>query len=205
MGVSSPTRLFDRYLSRHAGLPSRSQFFFVEQTVHYVFHRRHLRQKGLKRKLFQMTDSKTADVLAGAQFASITSSVLKVSNSRGVVCEVDIKGASGPFVMRVGTDPTLVLRRGAGGSVTAEFAEFDGTVPPYAELVSPAMSPEAMVAAFGTRRAVKSVKNCRLCSGNEEIIAVRKVQRNSVEIDSKRNVSFVSCFVIALFMFLSKP
>jgi hypothetical protein len=150
-----------------------------------------------------MTDSKTADVLAGAQFASMTSSVLKVSNARGLVCEVDVNGSS--FVMRIGNDPTLVLRRGPGGSVTAEFAEFDGTVPPYAELVSPPMSGEAMVAAFGTRKAIKSVKNCRLCNGTEEIVAVRKVQRNGVEIDSKRNVSLVSCFVIGMFMFLTKP
>jgi hypothetical protein len=205
MSASPPPRLFDRYLTHHAGFPSRSRLFYVEQTVHYMLHRRHSRQKGLKRKLFQLTDAKTSDVLAGAKFASLTSSVLKVCNSKGLVCEVDVKGSSGPFVMRIGNDPTLVLRRGAGGSVTAEFAEFDGTVPPYAELVSPPMSAEAMITAFGTRRALKSVKNCRLCQGSEEIVAVRKVHPNSVEIDSRRNLSFVSCFVIGLFMFLTKP
>jgi hypothetical protein len=202
--TSPPTRMFDRYLNRNLSLPSGVPFV-PEQLVHYMVHRRYYRKKGIKRKLFQITDARTSDVLAGAKFASIASSVLKVSNHRGLVCEVDVKGSSGPFVMRLGIEPYLVLTRGSNNSVTVEFMEFDGTVPPYSQLMSAQTSLDALVATFGTRRAMKSVKNCRLCRGTDEIIAVRKVQKNRLEIDSKRNVSFLSCFVIGLFMFLSKP
>jgi hypothetical protein len=197
--------MFDRYLTRNLGLPSAARFFLPEQTVHYLVHRRHYRKGGIKRKLFQITDAKTSDVLAGAKFASAVSSVLKVSNHRGLVCEVDVKGSSGPFVMRLGMEPTLVLTRGSGNSVIAEFMEFDGTIPPYSQLLSVQTTQDGLVAAFGSRRVVKSVKNCRLCKGVEEIVAVRKVQKNILEIDARRNVSFLSCFVIGLFMFLSKP
>jgi hypothetical protein len=107
--------------------------------------------------------------------------------------------------MRLGIEPTLVLTRGSN-AVTAEFMEFDGTVPPYGQLVSAqGGAMDGMSTPFAGRRALKSVKNCRLCRGTEEIIAVRKVQKNRLEIDSRRNVSFLSCFVIGLFMFLSKP
>jgi hypothetical protein len=197
--------MFDRYLTRTSSLIPVSPHFLAQKTLHYIIHRRHHRKKGIKRKLFQMTNAETSDVLAGAEFASVTSSVLKVSNPRGLVCEVDVKGSAGPFVMRLGVDPTLVLTRGRDGSVAAEFARFEGMAPPYERLLCPPMPADEMVAAFGTRRAVTSVKNCRLCEGSVEIVAVRKVQRNRLEIDARWNVSFLSCFVIGLFMFLSKP
>jgi hypothetical protein len=195
-----PLRLFDRYLNRNVSLPVPQ-----EQLCHYIVHRRHYRKKGIKRKLFQITDCKTSEVLAGAKFASVASNVLKVSNRRGLVCEVDMKTAKGPFIMRLGIEPTLVVARDPQNSVSADFLEFDEIVPPYSRLVSHSASPDELVAAFGNRRALESVKNCRLCLGNEEIVAVRKVHKNRLEVDSKRNLSFLSCFVIALFMFLSKP
>jgi hypothetical protein len=198
IAATSSTGMFDRYLHRSVTVPS-----FTEQTVHYIVHRRRFRKNGVKRKLFQITNARTSDVLAGAKFASMMSNVLKVSNHRGLVCEVDIKGSSGPFVMRLGIEPMLVLTRGWNW-VVAEFMELDGTVPPYSELKCEA-TPEVLMEAFVGRQAIKSVKNCRLCRGNEEIVAVRKVQKNRLEIDAKRNLSFLSCFVVGLFMFLSKP
>jgi hypothetical protein len=51
---------------------------------------------------------------------------------------------------------------------------------------------------------MESVKNCRLCNGLMEVVAVRKVRKNTLEIDAKLNISFLSCFGIGIFMFLMK-
>ena len=50
---------------------------------------------------------------------------------------------------------------------------------------------------------LRAVKTCDEC-GNE-IVAVRKVSKKSLEIDAKIEISFLQCFVIGIFMFLSKP
>jgi hypothetical protein len=175
-----------------------------ERKVHYTVHRRHTRKKGIKRKLFQLTDAQTCDVLAGAEFASAISSVIQVSNSRGLVCEIDVKSAKGPFIMRLGMDPVLSMSIGDRGAIVLEFKDMDGDPPLYPPLVSPPKSCADLAAAFGSRRAIRSVKNCRFCLDGNEIVAVRKVHKNALEIDAKFNVSFLACFVIGISLFLAK-
>jgi hypothetical protein len=147
-----------------------------------------------------LTDSRD-DVIAGAEFASLVSSVIKVSNTKGLVCEIDAKKR---FTMRLGHDPYLVLYVEKKGDICARFLVCDGIAPPYALLISPAKSCERIAEAFGDRHAMHSVKNCKLCDGKEEIVAVRKVRKHTLQIDAKPNISFLSCFVIGIFMFLMK-
>jgi hypothetical protein len=201
-----PFRLLDRYLNPGgAVLSSRIFTRPADQIVHYMIHRRHTRKKGLKRKLFQLTNAMTSDVIAAAEFASLTSSTLEVTNHRGLVCEIDVKAAKGPFVMRVGMEAVLVISVEAGGAICAEFRDCDGTEPPYPLLHSPAKSCHDVAQAFGSRPAVPSVKNCKLCSPAGEVVTVRKVRKKALAVDARSNVSFLSCFAIGLVMFLLKP
>jgi hypothetical protein len=147
-----------------------------------------------------MTD-KDGVVLCGAAFASITSSVMRICNDKGLICEID---TGSQFRMRLGKDPYLVLSAGKHGDIRAEFLECEGTAPSYRILHSPADSCRDLLRAFGSRRAMESVKNCRLCNGLVEVVAVRKVRKNTLEIDAKLNISFLSCFGIGIFMFLMK-
>jgi hypothetical protein len=197
--------MLDRYLNPSGSVQSSRLFTPPsEQIVHYMIHRRHTRKKGLKRKLFQLTDAMTSDVLAAAEFASLISSTLEVTNHRGLICEIDVKASKGPFIMRLGMDPVLVVSIGPGGAICSEFRECDGIEPPYPRLFSPAKSCDDVAKAFGSRPAIPSIKNCRLCSTAGEVIAVRKVRKKALAIDARSNVSFLSCFTIGLVMFLLK-
>jgi hypothetical protein len=106
--------------------------------------------------------------------------------------------------MRLGIDPVLILSIGDRGAIVIEFKDLDGDPPLYPPLISPAKSCTDLEAAFGSRRAMPSVKNCRFCLDDDEILAVRKVRKDAVEIDAKFNVSFLCCFVIGISIFLLK-
>jgi hypothetical protein len=192
-------RFLDRYREWKTGPSARAEAT-QSQTIHYSVHRKYVRRSGLKRKLFQMTD-KTGVVLCGAEFASLTSSVIRVSNDKGLICEID---ARTHFTMRLGRDPYLVMSVGKDKEIRAEFMECDGMMPRYRVLTSPANSCRDLVQAFGSRRTMRSVKNCKLCNDSVEVVSVRKVRPNTLEIDAKCDVSFLSCFVIGIFMFLRK-
>jgi hypothetical protein len=176
----------------------------TERRVHFAVHRRHSRKTALKRLLFQLTDTQTLEVIAAGQFTSPASSVIDVCNSRGTICEVDVQSSKGPFIMRQGVDPILIISILDRGSRWLEFKGSDGDPPLYPPMQSPAKSCAELETAFGQRKAMSSIKNCRFCHNGEEIVAVRKVQKNVVEVDAKYNVSFMYCFVIGIAMFLTK-
>lgn len=202
---TSSLRMLDRYrnLGQKTSISLQKQEL-SERRNHYVVHRSHCKRKGLKRKVFQLSDMSDNSVKAGAEFASATSKVLEVSNPRGLVCEVDVLKRS-KFVMRLGSDPVIVIKGSSGRRVEVQFMEVDGIEPPYNMLVSPAHSCDDLKKAFGDRHVIKSVKNCRLCDeGGNEVVAVRKVSKKSLEIDARADVSFLQCFAIGMFMFLSK-
>jgi hypothetical protein len=203
----SSLRLLDRYRNTNSTSRFSSRDLMTtitERRVHYAVHRRHTRKNGLKRRLFQLTDAQTLEVIAAAQFTSATSSVIDVCNSRGTICEVDVKSSKGPFILRQGMDPLLIVSIGDKGSRCLEFKESEGDSPLYPPMQSPAKSCADIPATFGNRRAIASVKNCRFCSGGEEVVAVRKIQKNAIEIDAKYNVPFFYCFGIGIAMFLAK-
>lgn len=198
----SNLRMLDRYLPQSSRSVSKLQIPILSpRTQHFTCFRKHARHGALRRILFQLTSSHDNSVIAGAEFASAVSKVIEVSNSRGLVCEISLKDQ---FTMLLGSDPVMVLTKSAGRAVTAEFIENDGNTPPYQKLYSPPHICDHPATAFGTRKAIQSIKNCKLCNGEEEVVSVRKVSKNAVEIDAKHNVSFLNCFVIAIFMFLSK-
>lgn len=202
---TSSLRMLDRYRNASQRSMNSQMAEFSERRNHYVVHRSHCRRKGLKRRVFQLSDMSDNSVKAGAEFASATSKVLEVSNPRGLVCEVDVQKRN-RLLMRLGSDPVIVIKGGSGRYVDVEFMEIDGVIPPYKKIVSEAHSCDDLQKAFGERKVMKSVKNCRLCDENgNEVVAVRKVSKKSLEIDAKADVSILQCFVIGMFMFLSKP
>lgn len=199
-----PLRLLDRYKASTPRASSRLQLIPIwERVNHYVVHREKVWQNGAFHRLFTMKQvaDKSGQFIAQAQFASTFSQEIKVSNPRGLICEIDTNN-DGLFNMRIGNDISLSLRIEAGHAVHAEFFEVDGVIPPYKKLTSPPGICADLKSAFGDRKAIQSIKNCKMCSNGEEIIAVRKVDKNDVEVDAKGTISFLACFSIAIFMYV---
>ncbi|KAH0791814.1 hypothetical protein GPJ56_004308 [Histomonas meleagridis] len=150
-----------------------------------------------------MTELPAGNVIAGAEFESTSSNIMQISNSRGIICEMNLKTSHKCSVL-IGNETTARITR-KDGVVKVEQFEIDGIKPKYPLLISQLNKIGALEDAFGKRRAIKSIKNCKLCDEeNNEVIAVRKTHRSVLDIDSKYNVSFLTCFVVGIFMFLSK-
>ncbi|EAY13857.1 hypothetical protein TVAG_044170 [Trichomonas vaginalis G3] len=197
-------RLLDRYKSSTPRASSRLQLIPIwERVNHYTVHREKVWQGGTFHKLFTMKQvgDNSGSFVAQAKYASTFSQEIKVSNPRGLICEIDTNN-EGLFNMRLGNDISLSLKIEAGHAVHAEFFEIDGVIPPYKKLTSPPGICSDLKSAFGDRKAIPSIKNCKMCFNGEEIIAVRKVAKDDVEIDAKGTISFLACFSIALFMFV---
>lgn len=195
--AASTLRLLDRYKNT----TSRFSQFFGDQTVTYTLYRKKIWKKSAKRKLFQLTDS--GDVIAGAE--CISSKLIEISNDRGLISEMDIKSHSnGPFILRMGTEKRLEITS-SNHQIKVEFSRTDEeSTFPYSILIS--KTAEFLEeGSFGNRPAIKSVKNCKLCNETgKEIVSVRKIKKNALAIDAKKNISFVSIMAIGLFMFLHK-
>ena len=174
-----------------------------ERTINYCLFRKKVWKKSSHRKLFQLTDSGT--VLAGAELVS--SKLIEISNNLGQVSSVEIKSTSkGPFTLRIGNDKLMDIYASSKRAITLQFYRDEDSKFPYSTLLSPAGSCEDLKKAFGDRKVIKSVKNCKLLdTDGKEIIAIRKIQKDALSIDAKRNISFLSCMTVGLFMFLSRP
>lgn len=210
---SPPLRLLDRYKSATPRASARLRIVPLNERVnHFRVHRQKIWHGATFSKQFTMFSldnhitipshpSNSESPLATATFLSTFSQIIKVENANGVVCEIDTD-TDGKFQMRLGSDVTISLRKEAGDAIIADFYELDGIVPPYKRLISPPGVCTDLKSAFGERTAMKSIKNCKMCFDGEEIIAVRKVEKNDVEVDAKGTLSFLACFAISMFMFL---
>ncbi|OHT11788.1 hypothetical protein TRFO_18684 [Tritrichomonas foetus] len=198
----SNLRMLDRYRTATPRVMSRLQFpIFSERVVTYSLFRKSHYKNGIKRKYYQLTEN--GNVVAGASMPS--SKLFEINNMNGLIAEIDVESSKGPFIMRLGNDKIMSVSGGPGRMVKCEFFDNDDSKPPYHLLISKARACMDTSKAFGSRRAIQSIKNCKLCDSDEkEIIAVRKIRKNVLEIDAKYNISFVSCMVVGLFMF-SKP
>ena len=208
-----PLRLLDRYKSSTPRASARLKIVPLSERVnHFRVHRQKNWHGATYSKEFTMFSqgnhvaisprpSDPESPLAKATFLSTFSQIIKVENANGVVCEIDTD-SDGKFQMKLGNDVTLSLRKEAGDAIIAEFYELDGIVPPYKRLISPPGICVDLKNAFGERPALKSIKNCKMCFDGEEILAIRKIAKNDVEIDAKGTLSFLTCFTIAMFMFL---
>ena len=197
-------KLLDRYRSSTPRASTRLQLIPIEKRVnHYRVHREKEWQGATYHRVFSMfsLDKPNQAPIAKATFASTFSQEIKVVNNNGLICEIDTD-ADGKYQMRLGNDVSLSMKKEAGHAIFAIFSIVDGVVPPYKVLTSPPGACEDIKAAFGERKAIKSIKNCKLCYDGEEIVAVRKVGKNDVEIDAKGTISFLACFSIAIFMYV---
>ncbi|KAK8870648.1 hypothetical protein M9Y10_008535 [Tritrichomonas musculus] len=196
--AASSLRLLDRYKNT----TNKFSQFFGDQTVTYILYRKKIWKKSAKRKLFQLADS--GNVIAGAE--CVTSKLIEISNDRGLISEMDIKSYSGgPFVLRMGNDKRLEISISSNRQIIVEFVRTDEeSTFPYTTLIS--QPPSTLENnSFGNRPVIKSVKNCKLCNETgKEIVSVRKIKKNALAIDAKKNISFVSVMAIGLFMFLYK-
>lgn len=197
--MTSTLRLLDRYKSANKLMLCPPQ----ERTINYCLFRKKIWKKSSHRKLFQLTDSGT--VLAGAELVS--SKLIEISNNLGQVSSVEITSTSkGPFTLRIGNDKLMDIYASSKRAITLQFYRDEDSKFPYSTLLSPAGSCEDLKKAFGDRKVIKSVKNCKLLdTDGKEIIAIRKIQKDALSIDAKRNISFLSCMTVGLFMFLSRP
>lgn len=196
--AASTLRLLDRYKNT----TSKFSQFFGDQTITYTLYRKKIWKKSAKRKLFQLTDS--GNVIAGAE--CISSKLIEISNDRGLISEMDIKSYStGPFILRMGNEKRLEITASSSRQIKVEFSRTDEeSTFPYTVLISQAAS-TLEEGSFGNRPAIKSIKNCKLCNDvGKEIVSVRKIKKNALAIDAKKNISFVSVMAIGLFMFLHK-
>ena len=199
-----PLRLLDRYRSSTPRASSRLQLIPIEKRVnHFKVHREKEWHGATYSRVFSMfsLDKPSANPIAKATFASTFSQEIKVVNTNGLICEIDTD-ADGKYQMRLGNDISLSMRKEAGHAIFAEFFAVDGVIPPFKLLTSPPGACEDLKAAFGERKAIRSVKNCKLCYNGDEIVAVRKVGKNDVEVDAKGTISFLACFTIAIFMYV---
>lgn len=210
--TQSPTqpqkRFFDRYRQSDDGITPMTRLALSPRqsaTQHFIITRNFTWYGGAKRKIFELISNTSAEPLARADYESALSSTLQVMNSRGMICEIDTKKPSGPYNMRVGSDIYITIKGGPGRLVDVEFFSVDGSKPPYPHLQSASGICNNLETAFGKRKAIQSVKNGKFMSeNNEEIVAVRKVSKNRLEIDAKYNILFLHCFCIGLYMFTTK-
>lgn len=194
-------RMLDRYKSKIPRF-GPSILSIIPQTKHYQVVRDRSWNSKAKKKSFKMFKKGCSEPLAFAEFVSLFSNEIKVENSRGLLCEL-VSIDKGRFCMKLGQDQVLSVFLSPGRAVHAEFYPIDGSTPPYAKLTSPPAACADLKQAFGDRPAIRSVKNCKMCYKDEEVIAVRKVGKNELEVDSKSAIPFLSCFTVAIFMFVS--
>lgn len=183
------TRLLDRYKT------SSSKFTLSTQN-HFVISKNHFWKKGLKRKLFLMT--KDSIFQARAKFKSFTSRKISIENQHGLICKLQVGDT---YHLFFATELVMTICRNEEGGVSVHFIETEDWKFPYTELVSPAVITSNTREAFGERVAIPSVKNCRLCCEEKEVVAVRKISKTELAIDSLIDVSFLYCFAIGIFMF----
>jgi len=199
---SKPARMLDRYRSVTPRASSRLQFSLNSVHINrFQVFRESEWTNGIPKKKFYIKDPEKSDVIALASYSSVFSSLLLVSNHRGLLCEIDTDNKPNTYQMRLGNDIVFQIYLGPARSVIMEFYEMDGITPPYQVLVSPPSSCADISAAFGNRQAVKSIKNCKLCYKSEEILSIRKIDKHIVSVDSRSNVSMLACFALAIFMF----
>ena len=199
-----PLRLLDRYRSNTPRASCRLQLIPIEKRInHFKVHREKEWHGATYSRVFSMysLDKPSSNPIAKATFASTFSQEIKVVNPNGLICEIDTD-ADGKYQMRLGNDVSLSMRKDAGDAIFAEFFAVDGVIPPFKLLTSPPGACVDLKAAFGERKALKSIKNCKLCFNGDEIVAVRKVSKNDVEVDAKGTISFLACFTIAIFMYV---
>ncbi|OHT03685.1 hypothetical protein TRFO_28810 [Tritrichomonas foetus] len=201
---TSTLRMLDRYrIQTPRALSNFKIPAMSARVMNYTLFRKTVWKKSAKKKYFQLTDS--GNVLAGAQYSS--SKVIEISNNHGLIAEVDIVSKKGPFILRIGDEEKLEIVSGAGRSITVNFVIEEDSKFPYTKLISPPNACDDVTKAFGSRHAIQSVKNCKLCKENQkdEVVAVRKTKNNVLSIDALQEIPLIYCMAIGLFMFISKP
>ena len=191
---TSSLRLLDRYRINRASSVSLSHL--SKEQNHYTCSKK----GGFGRKIFQLTDNGNNTVVAGAEFTGAFSSVMQMANDKGQISEIHVSGKV--FEVKHGIDTCLTISRENGNVVVRAF-ELDGMKPSFDVLVGTNLTD--LEAAFGDRKVMPSVKNCKLCDpSGQEVISVRKVSNMSLAVDTRFNVSFITGFAVAIYMFLVK-
>ena len=201
---NSNLKLLDRYKINTPRASSRLQLSnILTQTRHYKVKRIFEWKNGFKKKKFEIYELLKDQILAFTEINSLFSNLIEVYNSKGLISELISNSEEGTFQMKLGIEKLLEIKIGAGRAIFVNFFEIDGIKPPYESLICPPGSCIDLHYAFGNRFVLPSIKNCKLCFNSEEIIAIRKVEKDLLEIDSKPNISFLTCFALSIFMFLS--
>ena len=196
------------FLNRYRGDLRRNLF----NTITYVVERHHFWSGGIKRKRFILKKRDSNDILASAEFAGAMSSLLNVSNSLGTLCQIETN-PNGPYVLRIGNSPFLVIALSPYKEVTVHFENIENydsleeeesnrraSTP---DLINNGNARRDPTTTFGGRECIQSIKNVKLCSvDGKEFIAVRKVAKNVVEVDALIKVHFLACFAVAMFMYM---
>ena len=191
---TSSLRLLDRYRINRTSSVSLSHL--NKEQNHYTC----AKKGGFGRKIFQLTDNGNNTVVAGAEFTGAFSSVMQMANDKGQISEIHVSGKV--FEVKHGIDTCLTIARENGNVVVRAF-ELDGMKPPFDVLVGTNLTD--LEAAFGDRKVMPSVKNCKLCDpSGQEVISVRKISNMSLAVDTRFNVSFITGFAVAIYMFLVK-
>ena len=193
-GMASTLRLLDRYKFGRVSSVSLAQV--AKEQNHYTCSKK----GGFGKKIFQLTDNSNNSVIAGAEFTGTFSSVMQMANDKGQISEIHVSGKT--FEVKHGIDTALRISRENGNVVVRAF-EIDGMKPAFDVIIGTNLTD--LDAAFGDRKVIPSVKNCKLCDeSGQEVVAVRKLSDMSLAVDSRYNVSFITGFAIAIFMFIVK-
>lgn len=184
---NSKLRLLNKYTDKSRNismfnLPKQRQYYYIQRSKHFG------------KKLFTLHLKANDAELARAEFASLFSDVINVSNDRGLVCEIEASPQQ--YLLRIGNEVCLSIISTPENKIHLDFAETDQFTPPYKVLES---SNEVN---FDDRPYIPSIKNCQIFNISTEIIAVRKIEKNRLEIDAIYNIYFLSCFALGLYMFL---
>lgn len=189
-----PQPLAMRMLTRYKTGPIPSTVRAVSAFARYSCFRA---RKGTKR-IFQLIDEGKGSVVAGAEFSNNFGNAINISNSRGLIGEIKVKSKS--FQLLFGQDLWAKVSN-KNDIISMNFFTVDDSEPPYDVITSTDISD--LQAAFGGRTVVPSVKNCKMCdSSGNEVIAIRKISKHELSIDSRRNLSFLACFTLAMYMFV---
>lgn len=192
--VKAPQPLAMRMLTRYKTAPVPSTVRAVSAFARYSCFRT---RKGAKR-IFQLIDEGKSSVVAGAEFGNNFGNTINISNSRGLIGEIKVKSKS--FQLLFGQDLWAKVTN-KKGAISMNFFTVDDSAPPYDVITSTDISD--LQEAFGGRTVVQSVKNCKLCDAlGNEVIAIRKVSKHELSIDSRRNLSFLAPFTLAMYMFV---
>lgn len=198
---SEPSSFLDRYQVQ----PKKVLF----NSITYLVERHHFWSSGVKRKRFVLKKKGSeSEILASAEFEGAMSKIITVSNSLGSLCQIETN-PNGPYVMRIGNQPFLIIALSPSKNVTVHFEKFDTVEeeeeenPILPDLINIGNARTNPKETFGGRKCMQSIKNVKLCtSQGEEFISVRKVGKNLVEVDAQNKVHFLACFAVSMFMYM---